>query len=250
MGSYEGLAAVYDQLMNRDVDYARWADYLWQLIGEVNPNPREGLEMAAGTGNLTEELIRKNCHIDAFDRSEEMLMAAREKNLPLRDVRFFQQDMVDFRFANQYDFVVCACDSINYLLNDGEMETVFHRVFEQLKHGGVFVFDVVTPYRMGEMYGNETFVVDQDDIYYVWKNIWSPEEKRISYEITFFALDGDCYDRFDEFHQQRAYPSEEIRKALQDAGFADIDAFDAFTKNPVLKTSERVQWRAVKGEMK
>ena len=81
MGTYEELAGVYDQLMNRDVNYSQWADYLWDLICEVRSSPTEGLELAAGTGNLTEALIRKNCHIDAFDRSEEMLMAAREKKL-------------------------------------------------------------------------------------------------------------------------------------------------------------------------
>jgi SAM-dependent methyltransferase len=248
MESYEGLAAIYDQLMVRDVDYERWADYLWDLICEVRQASVEGLEMAAGTGNLTEKLIQKNCHLDAFDRSEDMLMTAREKNLPLRDVSFYQQDMVTFRFAKAYDFVVCACDSINYLVRDGEIERVFSRVFEHLKAGGVFVFDVVTIYRMAELYGNETFVVDQDEIYYVWKNRWRPERGIIDYEITFFAQDGDCYERFDEVHRQRGYSLQEIKAALVQAGFENIQAFNAFSKDPVGEKSERVQWRAVKGE--
>lgn len=248
MGTYEGLAAVYDQLMNRDVDYPQWANYLWNLISEVRANPREGLELAAGTGNLTEELVRKNCHIDAFDRSEEMLMAAREKNLSFRDVRFFHQDMLEFRFAVQYDFAVCACDSLNYLLEDGELERVLKRVYDHLKPGGVFVFDTITLYRMEKMYGNETFVVDQEDIYYVWKNHWDPDRNRIRYEITFFVQDEEIYERFDEMHEQRGYSLEAIRTALSQAGYNQIEAYDAFTRNPVTDTSERIQWRAVKGE--
>lgn len=247
MSNYECLADYYDQLMTRDVDYERWGNYLWDLLTELQPSPREGLELAAGTGNITEQLISKNCHLDAFDRSEEMLMVAREKNLSIRDVQFYQQDMVDFRFAKTYDFAICACDSLNYLLNDGDLLRTFQRVFDQLKPGGVFLFDVVTLYRMKEMYGNETFVVDQDDVFYVWKNRWNPENKQISYEITFFAQREDFYDRFDEFHQQRGYTMEEIEAALNEAGFAEFQSFDGFSKSPVTDSSERVQWRARKG---
>ncbi len=247
MSSYEGLADYYDQLMTRDVDYEKWGNYLWALLTEIQPAPREGLELAAGTGNITEQLVAKNCHLDAFDRSEEMLMIAREKKLSIRDVQFYQQDMVDFRFAKSYDFAICACDSLNYLLDDGDLLRTFQRVFDQLKPGGVFLFDVVTLYRMKEMYGNETFVVDQDDVFYVWKNTWNPEKKQISYEITFFAQIDDCYDRFDEFHQQRGYTMEEIEAALSEAGFVETQSFDGFSKSPVTDKSERIQWRAKKG---
>jgi len=247
MGTYEELAGVYDQLMNRDVNYSQWADYLWDLICEVRSSPTEGLELAAGTGNLTEALIRKNCHIDAFDRSEEMLMAAREKNLSPRDVRFYRQDMLDFRFSKQYDFAVCACDSLNYLLEDGDLERVLKKVFDHLKPGGVFVFDMVTLYRMQEMYGNETFIVDQEDVYYVWKNLWDPKRNRIGYEITFFVRDDEVYERFDEIHIQRGYTEDTIRKALEDAGFEGIESYEAFGREPITDTSERMQWRAVRG---
>ncbi len=247
MSSYENLADYYDRLMNRDVDYEGWANYLWELLTEIQACPVEGLELASGTGNMTEQLIRKNCHLDAFDRSEDMLMIAREKNLSIRDVRFYQQDMVDFRFAKKYDFAVCSCDSINYLLEDGDLLRVFQRVFDQLKPGGVFLFDVVTLYRMEELYGNETFVVDQDDVYYVWKNQWDPKKSEISYEITFFAQIEECYVRFDEFHRQRGYSMKEIELALNKAGFSTVQSFDGFSKNPVTDKSERVQWRAMKG---
>lgn len=247
MESYEGLADIYDQLMNRDVDYKQWASYLWALIGEGCKNPREGLELAAGTGNLTAELIRNNCHIDAFDNSEEMLMAAREKGLPQKDVRFFLQDMLDFRFAKRYDFAVCACDSLNYLLEDGDLEGVFSRVYKHLKPGGVFVFDMVSINRMQDQYGDQTFIVDQEDVYYVWQNRWDPDQNRISYEITFFVQDEDCYERFDEVHEQRGYEKSKIETALQEAGFENIEVFDAFGREPLRTTSERMQWRAVKG---
>lgn len=247
MSNYENLADYYDRLMNRDVDYVGWANYLWKLLTELHPSPIEGLEMASGTGNMTEQMIRKNCHLDAFDRSEEMLTIAREKNLPIRDVRFFQQDMLDFRFAKKYDFAICSCDSINYLLEDGDLLGVFQRVFDQLKPGGIFLFDVVTLHRMSELYGNEIFVVDQDDVYYVWKNQWDPENCQISYEITFFVQMEDGYERFDEFHQQRGYTMNEIEMALDKAGFENKQSFDGFTKNPVTDKSERVQWRAQKG---
>ena len=54
------------------------------------------------------------------------------------------------------------------------------------------------------------------------------------------------YDRFQETHLQRSYTEEELKKALLKAGFVDVRTYDAFTRDPVRKDSERIQFAAIK----
>ena len=47
-------------------------------------------------------------------------------------------------------------------------------------------------------------------------------------------------DRYHETHYQRAYSLEEVKRAISEAGMEFVAVYDAFTKNPPRKDSERV----------
>lgn len=73
--------------------------------------------------------------IIGLDSSEDMLMMAREKNLP--GVLLIQQDMRELELPDEVDAVYCVCDGMNYLLEPQDLQRVFTRVKRFLKAGGV-----------------------------------------------------------------------------------------------------------------
>ena len=48
------------------------------------------------------------------------------------------------------------------------------------------------------------------------------------------------YERFEECHYQRAYEIEEMVELVKQAGMEVLAVYDAFTKEPPKKNSERV----------
>ena len=76
---------------------------------------------------------------------------------------------------------------------------------------------------MSEIIGDNTFVEDRDDIYYVWQNYFDKSSSLAQFNLDFFIKDEDgSYMRFDEEHIERAYQIEEIESILKEAGFKGI----------------------------
>ena len=65
-------------------------------------------------------------------------------------------------------------------------------------------------------------------------------------ELTCFVKNGAQYDRFTETHIQRAYTADELTRTLRKTGFTNIRIYDAFTRDPARRDSERIQFVAVK----
>jgi SAM-dependent methyltransferase len=71
----------------------------------------------------------------------------------LRGVRFVQGDFRDFNLSQQFDAVVCAHDSLNYIGNANELTEVFRGVARHLRVGGLFAFDTITRRGMMDLSG-------------------------------------------------------------------------------------------------
>ena len=53
--------------------------------------------------------------------------------------------------------------------------------------------------------------------------------------------DGETlYRKYEETHYQKAYSLEKVKELLAKAGMEFVDAYDAFTRNPVKEDSERI----------
>ena len=78
MSAYEALAEVYDRL-TEDVGYERRADYLEKLFKKSRIPVHTVLDLACGTGSITELLMERGYEMIAADASPDMLAAAREK---------------------------------------------------------------------------------------------------------------------------------------------------------------------------
>jgi len=93
------------------------------------------LEIGCGTGLFTELMAKTGAEIVAVDISDELLDAARLRNLPPDRVRFLHKRFEDCDVDGPFDAVVGSS-----VLHHLEIEPALRRAFELLKPGGVMSF--------------------------------------------------------------------------------------------------------------
>ncbi|HEY8363092.1 MAG TPA: methyltransferase domain-containing protein [Tissierellaceae bacterium] len=243
---YNKFAYLYDDLME-DVDYEKWFNYIEDIFKSYNKAPKKILEMACGTGNLSYYLGKSGYMLTCFDFSEDMLSKAYEKLRKLKNVRLIRQDMVNFKFSETFDAVVSVCDSINYITDEKDLLKTFRNVWNHLEDGGIFIFDINSYYKLKDVIGNNTFVEDRENVFYVWENYFDEETNICNFYLTFFVSeDGENFTRFDEEHRERAYKVEDIVNMLIESGFSSVDYYSAFTFDIPDEKTERINFVALK----
>lgn len=245
MKSYSVFAQYYDEL-TANVEYAKRAEYLLELMKRLGHAPGLTLDLACGTGSLTLELYRRGVDIYGIDGSVEMLSEARTKCAEAgADILFLCQKMQSIDLYGTVDTALCTLDSLNHLKNGEELEKVFSKVAFFMNPGGYFLFDMNTLYKHQVILGNETYVYDTENVYCVWQNRCHKDGK-VDIQLDFFQPDGDVYIRSAERFSEQAYPVEEILERLTRAGFGEIQVFDELTFNAPKKDSQRLVFAAKK----
>ena len=242
---YTEFARYYDRLMD-DVPYEDWARFYAGLLEHhhIDP-PARCIECACGTGNLTIPLARMGYQIVGVDLSEDMLNIAQQKARKQGVmIPFVHMDMRKLTVQRPVDAILATCDGVNYLTDSSEAIGFFRTVYKSLKPGGVFVFDVSTPYKLAEKLGNAAFSSSQDDLVYIWQGDYHKSKKLFSIHLDLFVLrqDGN-YERIEEDQLQRAHDSDELNSWLQDTGFSKIEFYgDRSLDQP---SSNSLRWHIV-----
>lgn len=254
MDAYTSFARVYDMFMD-NVPYEEWCDYITGLLKEYGISNGLVLDLGCGTGSMTELLAARGFDMIGVDCSEDMLEMALEKRMASgRDILYLQQDMRDLELYGTVRAVVCLCDSINYLLDVQDLETVFRLVNNYLDPGGIFIFDLNTEYKYRELLADRTIAENRDEGSFIWDNYYDEESRINEYDLALFipaeeadagkmgeGAGPDCetgaasgsgtsgeglYRKYQETHFQRAYTLDEIREALERAGMEFLTWYD------------------------
>lgn len=245
MSTYNRFAYIYDELMH-DIDYYSWMEFVKNQFNILNKKPNSILELGCGTGNFTKALCDEGYDVTAFDLSEDMLAIAYDKLHTYKNIQLLKQDINEFKIGKEFDAIFSVCDTINYITDYSDLEKVFSNVYSHLSSEGIFVFDINSYYKLKEVIGCNTFVVDNENIFYVWENEFDEINNLCEFYITFFVENQGLFERFDEVHIERAYTNAEIENALKNANFKIIKTFDNYSKKPVNSISERITYFAIK----
>lgn len=241
--AYGALAGSYDALM-ADGAYGRRAAFLERRLRK-SPIPVETvLDLACGTGTIACLLARRGYEVLAADGSGEMLTQAAAKAEGLdRPPLFLQQPMPRLRLARPVDAVVSTLDSLNYLTAERDLQETFRRVRRWLKPGGLFLFDVNTPYKLRRM--DEQLCMDEtEEAVCVWRTFFSEKKRICTYQVDLFRLRPDgAWDRSFEEHRERAWSEEELRKCLGEAGFSSVELTGDLTDKPPKPDEDRWQFQ-------
>ena len=241
MASYQSFAQVYDTFMD-NIDYDGWSAYLIGLLREYGICDGLVLELGCGTGSMTERLAMAGYDMIGSDLSSDMLEIAMEKkDASGLNILYLLQDMREFELYGTVRAIVSVCDSMNYILEEEDLLQVFRLVNNYLDPGGMFIFDLNTTKKYRDM-GETTIAENREEASFIWENYFDEEEKINEYDLTLFIRDEEDgrFDRFEEFHEQRAYSLTEIGELIRESGMELIAMYDAFTHEPATEECERV----------
>ena len=240
-GSYEGFAYVYDTFMD-NVPYEEWSEYIISLLTEAGIKDGLVADLGCGTGKMTRLLSKAGYDMIGIDNSGEMLEIDREHQYEEDDgILYLLQDMREFELYGTVRAVISICDSMNYLLEEADLLTVFKLVNNYLDPKGLFIFDLNTRYKYEILLGETTISENREEGSFIWDNYFDEEEGINQYDLTLFIREeGDLYRKYEETHFQRVYELETVKRLLKEAGLMFVAAYDAFTKEPVREDSERI----------
>lgn len=237
---YKFLPSVYDKLLREEINYTQWADKIESVFALHMPQrPEIILDLGCGTGNMTLEMAKRGYDMIGVDISEDMLSVASQRASE-NNILFLNQDMRNFELYGTVGAVLCCLDGINYLTGKDDLEKCFLCVHNYLDPGGIFIFDVNTPHKFENIFGDNSYILEDDGIFCGWQNSYNKKTKICDFYLTIFErTQNNTYKRSDEIHRERQYSKKHLTQALKNCNFDLISFQDGFLNGEITPESER-----------
>lgn len=238
---YTRIASFYDALMAH-VDYDLWADFLRDIWRRHGVGELESVyDAACGTGRLLERLAEPGRRLAGSDLSPGMLAIARAR-LGSR-AELSRQDLRALEHGERFGLASCLYDSVNYLLEIGELEAALRRLGAIVRPGGLVVVDICT-----ERNSIDHFLdyVDTGTVADRWdyeRHSWYDAERRMHHN-DFLVVDLRSGQRWREAHRQRIYRVEDVEAAVERAGLERLASYAGFSFRRGSESADRVHFVA------
>lgn len=244
--AYNEFAYFYDEL-NSAANY----DALYQYIQkELNAHGvQEGIlaDLGCGTGDLTLMLTQAGYDVIGIDQSEEMLSVLREKadELGLTGrLLLLRQNLLDLDLYGTIRAAVSTFDTLNHIGPVDQFEQAIRKAAYFMEKGGVFLFDLNTPYKHQHILADRSFDIEAEDAQCHWTNHYEPDTGRVDIDITIAYQETG--EHFQEHFYEYSYPLETVELFLQRYGFVMTRIADGEDFGPVRPDSPRWIITAVK----
>lgn len=258
VNSYERFADIYDDVNNDDF-VAQLIHVLGHYARRFPPPGRRMLDLACGTGTVALHFAERGWRVEGVDFSDAMLARARAKIDAVRakvdatqagaagpSIRLRQGDMRSFELDEPVDLVTCNADSINHLASEEDVAATFECVARCLTPGGVFIFDLNTPYTLKNRWEGDTVTGRRGEVSYSWQPKFDEESGTCVFDATFRIDRGGKQIVMTEQIRERVFEIDRIGELLGDAGLGVLDVVDFFTLRPLVAETVRATFVAAK----
>ncbi|HOO07542.1 MAG TPA: class I SAM-dependent methyltransferase [Ruminococcus sp.] len=246
MSGYSVFARYYDQL-TANIDYKGRAEYFGQIIRRFDQTDNNILlDLACGTGSISQEMARQGFDVIGVDLSDEMLGIAIEKKFDSGlNIQYLCQDMRNIDMFGTIGITICALDSINHLSTAEDVRQVFEKVALFAEPKGLFIFDVNTLYKHRKILANNTFTYETDSVYCVWENSLDPKTDEVKMELVFFEKEENgLWSRSSDSFSEKAYSEELIEQLLDECGLELVAKYGDDSFEPPKEDSQRIVYVA------
>ena len=233
---FELVARYYDDLM-AGVPYRLWVNYLEDMLERLAYRPRTVLDVACGTGNVSEELARRGYQVVGVDISPDMIEVAKSKN---SSVDYLVQDIAEIDLDTKFDMAISLFDSINYVTDPEHLARGIKKVSEHVKPGGIFTFDINTIYALSHHFFDQANLASSHQPKYVWNSEYDHSTRLCRVNMTFEVIENGEPRQFTEVHVQRGHTLEELTNMLVEASFEVLHVFHAYKFRKPTRRSDRV----------
>jgi SAM-dependent methyltransferase len=219
--SYESLAPHYDAF-TASYDYEAWLTALEVLAREHGLSGNRILDVGCGTGKSFLPMLARGYEVTACDISPAMVEAALAK-IASGEAEVVVADMRRLPALGEFDLITCLDDSVNYLLDEGDLVAALASMGGCLAPDGLLVFDCNTALAYRTAFRSE-FVREADDVFFSWRGMGSVENGLARATIDVFSRSAAWWERTTSEHAQRHYPRGVVEAALRDAGLELVAA--------------------------
>ncbi len=234
---YSLFAGIYDSFIGKDF-FALMRDIFERIIRRHRIGFSSVADLGCGTG-LFARYLNSRWRVPVFgvDLSPAMLRVAMV-NCRNTGVTLLRQDIRRLRLPQRVDLVTANFDTLNHLVEDGDVRALFQRVYQHLNSGGYFIFDFITPcnpprgirtYRTPLRTGFERVIQ---------RIRWLPGRRMFLSHVAFSGPTPAC-SRL-ELHRERAYSPQQVAMWLMDAGFVLREVLDGATLRMAGSCSPRI----------
>lgn len=230
------LYSKYYDMLYLDKDYKSESEYVIELLNNLsNHNIKSMLELGGGSGNHATFFSNSLNKIYGIELSSKMVDLAMKRNIANYHVE--NGDICVNHYPNQqFDCAVSLFHVISYLVSNKQIIDCFRSVYEQLKTGGLFLFDVwYTPAvynlkpenRIKKIENSELKVtrVAQSNIDYISSVV------NVNYTIFIEDLINNRFEKIEETHKMRHFTSNEIELFAKMSGFEVVKSEEFLTKS-------------------
>ena len=154
---YGGFASVYDEFMD-NIPYDAWAMNILWFIKKNMVYRIIVVDIACGTGEITRRLSRDGYDIVRERYFERYIKYCQTKCDP--DVLLLYQDM---RQMDLYGTAAMVCAVMEWIsVQERKICTGITKSKTFMDHGGIFIFDMKTPYFYQDILGDRTITDNQE----------------------------------------------------------------------------------------
>lgn len=244
--AYNEFAYFYDEL-NGEANYDALYTYIKAQLDAHGVGQGIVVDLGCGTGDLTLMLTQAGYDMIGVDQSEEMLAVLREKadELGLAGrLLLLRQDILQLDLYGTVQAAISTFDTYNHIGPWEQFEKAIGKAAFFMEKGGVFLFDLNTPYKHREILGDNAFTLEGPDAVCSWKNRHNPALQAVDISIRIDYLDTG--EVFKESFREYTYELSAVQNALEQNGFVLESVCDGETFGPLQPESQRYLFTAVK----
>ena len=237
--AYNEFAYFYDEF-NGEADYDALFAYVLRKLKENGIQNGIVADFGCGTGDLTLMLSQAGYDVIAVDQSEEMLAVLRDK----ADQLGIAQGLLLLRLYGTIRAAVSTFDTYSHIGPWQNFEKAIRRAAFFMEKGGVFLFDLNTPYKNRQVLGENLFTFEGPDASCRWQNHYLAEEQavEISIDIHYNDTDEDFHEQFKEY----SYELQQVTQVLEKYGFAVQSVEDGESFGALQPDSQRFIFTCIK----
>ncbi len=245
--SYGVFAEYYDRL-TQNVDYDAYARRLDEIISSGARKRRLLVDLGCGTGSLSLAMEKLGYNVTGIDLSCDMLSVAFNKKIDGGyNAMFVNQDITEFSLPFKADAIICSLDVLNHLPDRKAVIKVFKAVGRYLDKGGVFLFDMNTPYKHRELLSDRAFIYDLGDAVITWQNDYNEADRSVDIALDFFIENEDGSDeRYSEEFSEQVYDQADVIGMLDKCSLSVVGCYEGYSHNGVKSDSDRILYEVIR----
>lgn len=220
----------------------KFIDNSVQWISEMAPseNYRKLLDLGCGPGLYAERLAKQGYIVTGIDFSKRSIDYAKEKAKEMSlDTKYLYTNYLEMDYKNEFDLVTLIfCDF--GVLSASQRKILLKKVYNSIKSGGKFIFDIFTPQNYNVKKESNTWYLNEgsgfwkDDTHLCIEAHYIYEGNiRLNQTVVIDKNDNvDVYRIWDHY-----YSKDSITEVLKEAGFKKIQIFSNVAGKPYMEDS-------------